>query len=95
MGYQVLSSFTAQGALELAKHHAFDLMISDLGLPDLTGHELMIQIKRNYSLKGIALSGYGMEEDIKASLDSGFEIHLTKPVQTKILETAINELFPE
>jgi CheY-like chemotaxis protein len=51
--------------MKLAADGTFDLIISDLGLPDMSGHELMQRIKQRHSLKGIAMSGYGMEEDIK------------------------------
>jgi two-component system CheB/CheR fusion protein len=69
----------------------FDLLVSDLGLPDGSGHDLMRELGRRYSLKGIALSGYGMEEDVRKSLEAGFEKHLTKPVSLQILRTAIQQ----
>jgi CheY-like chemotaxis protein len=68
-----------------------DLVVSDLGLPDGHGHDLMRELKRRYGLAGIALSGYGMEEDIQQSREAGFDRHLTKPVGIRVLEAAIRD----
>ena len=73
---------------------AFDLVISDIGLPDGTGHQLMVALKAKYpDLKGIALSGYGMDEDVRLSHEAGFDVHLTKPVHFASLTAAIHQLF--
>jgi signal transduction histidine kinase len=76
-------------AKELADQHTFDLVISDLGLPDGSGHELMRHLRERYQLRGIALSGYGMESDLARSRDAGFFMHLIKPVNVAELERAI------
>lgn len=76
----VKSASSARGALELAAQHPFDLVISDLGLPDLSGLEMMAQLRDRFGLKGIAVSGYGMEEDVARSREAGFLHHLTKPI---------------
>jgi CheY-like chemotaxis protein len=75
----------------LAGKSQFDLVISDLGLPDLTGHELMRQLRDRFSLTGIALSGYGMENDVAESRAAGFRFHLTKPVSFEQLKKRLNE----
>jgi PAS domain S-box-containing protein len=69
-----------------------DLVISDLGLPDGNGQELMRELSRRYGLKGIALSGYGMEEDRTKSLQAGFSRHLTKPIHPGALREVIREV---
>ena len=56
------------------------LIISDIGLPDGSGVDILEQLHGQYPIKAIALSGYGMEADIKRSLDAGFARHLTKPL---------------
>ena len=77
-------------ALEMADQHSFDLLISDLGLPDATGLELIRQLRaRGQTLPGIALSGYGTEQDIQRSHEAGFAIHLTKPIGPERLVEAI------
>jgi PAS domain S-box-containing protein len=68
-----------------------DLVISDLGLPDGSGMDLMRELGRLYRLRGIALSGYGSEEDVRRSLEAGFARHLTKPVNFQALEAVIHE----
>jgi CheY-like chemotaxis protein len=69
-----------------------DLLISDLGLPDGNGRELIRQAQRKHAIRGIALSGYGMESDVKASLEAGFAEHLTKPVNIVQLQEAIQRV---
>ncbi|MEN3941231.1 PAS domain S-box protein [Prosthecobacter sp. SYSU 5D2] len=88
-GHAVYSASTVAAALELAASHSFDLVISDLGLPDGTGQELMKEIRQRYGWPGIALSGFGMEADLQASKDAGFAIHLVKPVAAADLTRAI------
>ncbi len=91
-GHQVVvagSYRAAIAAAEQAGAGGLDLVLSDLGLPDGTGQELMRELARRYALRGIALSGYGMEEDIRKSREAGFDRHLTKPVNLQTLEAAI------
>jgi CheY-like chemotaxis protein len=63
--------------------------VSDIGLPDGSGLDLMIELRERYGLEGIALSGYGMESDLKRSRDAGFREHLVKPVGLEELKQAI------
>lgn len=69
------------------------LVVSDLGLPDGTGHELMQELSQSYGLRGIALSGFGMEEDVLRASEAGFARHLTKPVDFDTLLGNIRELL--
>ncbi|MEN3942814.1 response regulator [Prosthecobacter sp. SYSU 5D2] len=87
--YQIQAAGSVRAALELAASHEYDLLISDIGLPDGNGYELMKEVARLYGLKGIALSGYGMEKDLGRSEEAGFVLHLTKPVQMQSLDQAI------
>jgi CheY-like chemotaxis protein len=93
MGYEVSTADSMQGALAAAQQERFDLLISDIGLPDGSGLELMRELMRTRPMKGIALSGFGMEEDIAKSRAAGFEQHLTKPVNLTRLESALKELI--
>ena len=85
----VKSAASAREALELAANNKLDLVISDLGLPDQNGLELMKQLRDRFGLKGIGVSGYGMEEDIAKSRAAGFVCHLTKPISMDRLRQAI------
>jgi PAS domain S-box-containing protein len=91
-GHQVTCATTVAEALELGLQGGYDLIISDLGLPDGNGHDLMQQLTAQRPLPAIALSGYGMEEDIKKSLAAGFARHLTKPVNWPELKETIQNL---
>jgi CheY-like chemotaxis protein len=79
-------------ALKLAGTKRFDLLISDLGLPDGSGLDLIRRIREIQEIKGIALSGYGMEEDLARSKEAGFALHLTKPVDFRQLQSAIAQV---
>ena len=92
MEYDVKTANDVQSALDVAGQEKFDLLISDLGLPDGSGLDLMKQLREMYHLKGIAVSGYGMEEDVRRSRDVGFSAHLTKPVSIEKLQAAINHV---
>jgi len=69
------------------------LVVSDLGLPDGSGFDVMLALQKKYRIRGIALSGYGMEEDIRRSHAAGFARHLTKPVDFDCLIGAIREVL--
>ena len=89
-GHKVETAGDVATALELADRHTFDLLLSDLGLPDGSGHELMRQLReRGQEFPGIALSGYGQEEDIQRSREAGFAAHLTKPASREAVVDTI------
>jgi len=92
LGHSPVSAGDVGSAMQAARDNPIDLVISDLGLPDGSGHELMKQIRRQYDVRGIALSGYGMEEDLRRSEEAGFAEHLTKPVDLGRLEAAIRRV---
>jgi len=85
-GHKVLTAECVQAAIKLLEDERFDGLISDIGLPDGNGCDVMRAAKARQSLVGIALSGFGMEEDVRRSLDAGFEHHLTKPIDFQELE---------
>jgi PAS domain S-box-containing protein len=89
-GHTVETAGDIATALELADKRAFELLISDLGLPDGSGHDLMRQLHdRGHKFPGIAMSGYGQEEDIQRSYQAGFATHLTKPSSREAVIGAI------
>jgi PAS domain S-box-containing protein len=79
-GFSVAVAQSVTTALALLDTQQFDVMVSDIGLPDATGYELIRQAKARHQIPAIALSGYGMEEDIRKSKEAGFSEHLVKPV---------------
>ncbi|HUA66421.1 MAG TPA: response regulator [Alphaproteobacteria bacterium] len=88
--YDVVSAGTVEEARTLAKEARFDLLITDIGLPDGNGYDLMNELVRDNPLRGIALTGYGMEHDVARSETAGFDAHLTKPVRIQSLEAALD-----
>jgi PAS domain S-box-containing protein len=87
--YKVEAAGTLAEARALAKGQDFNLLISDIGLPDGSGYDLMREFRQHSSAAGIALTGYGTEEDVHRSQEAGFITHLTKPVRVESLETAL------
>lgn len=91
-GHQVTTANTIANAQTAASQDTFDLVISDLGLPDGNGNQLMARLRATHGLRGIALSGYGMEEDIAQSREAGFVAHLVKPVAIAELRRKLDEI---
>lgn len=90
-GYHVQAADSIRSALDLAEQEQFDVLISDIGLPDGSGTELMKSLQSHRPLFGIALTGYGMEDDIQKSYDCGFNHHLVKPVDLNRLDQLIQQ----
>jgi PAS domain S-box-containing protein len=91
-GHDVRAALDMATSLRLASEVDFDLLISDIELPDGSGLELMQTIRSHRSVPGIALSGFGSPEDFEQSRSAGFARHLIKPVDFRQLEQAIQEL---
>jgi len=87
-GYHVQSALTFQSAIELSAKEKFDVLISDLGLPDGSGIDLIQKLVSRPPL-GIALTGFGMEQDIRKSREVGFQHHLVKPIDLNKLDSII------
>jgi len=91
LGYRVESCGTVADAVRLAKEQKFDLLLSDIGLPDGTGIDLIGQIRQHSSIPAIALTGFGMERDIESYRQAGFNSHLAKPITFQKLEELIDQ----
>jgi len=92
LGYRITTAHTCTDAVAAFGRDTFDLVISDIGLPDGSGLELMRQLRRQKKVCGIALSGFGMEEDVRKSKEAGFHEHLTKPINFQKLQQVIREV---
>jgi CheY-like chemotaxis protein len=92
-GHHVLRAGDVAAALQMAARGRFDLLISDLGLPDGSGLDLMRQLRvRGHMFPGIALSGYGQERDLEQSRAAGFQVHLVKPVDAEHLLKVVDKV---
>ncbi len=92
-GYLVGYASTLASARDLAAKRRFQLVISDLGLPDGSGLDLMNQLRHSGQVNGIALSGFGSDGDVAAAKAAGFAAHFTKPVDWERLRHTIRRLL--
>jgi signal transduction histidine kinase/CheY-like chemotaxis protein len=92
-GHEVITASSYGQALNAGKQHQFDVVISDIGLPDGNGYALMQALQARSPVKGIALSGYGMKADVDRSLAAGFAAHLTKPCDLSVLNATIEKVL--
>lgn len=87
--YQVFTAGSVAEARRRAAEQPVDVLISDIGLPDGDGYTLMAEFRERLGLSGIALTGYGTDQDIARSQSAGFVAHLTKPVRVQALDAAL------
>ncbi len=89
-GHAVETAGDVATGLELAGRQTFDLLLSDLGLPDGSGYDLIRQLRqRGHAFPAIALSGYGQGDDLQRSHAAGFAAHLTKPASRRAVVEAV------
>jgi CheY-like chemotaxis protein len=89
----VTTAATMTEAIVAADREPFDLLISDIGLPDSSGLSLMRELRSHRDcLREIALSGFGREQDLAKSKEFGFDAHLVKSVSREMLEETLREL---
>lgn len=87
-GHDVLTAHDGVRALALARDARPDFALLDIGMPGLNGFELAAAIRRepwSQGMRLIAVTGWGQEQDRRRALESGFDHHLTKPVDPDAL----------
>jgi two-component system CheB/CheR fusion protein len=89
-GHMVRVATTASDAIAIATQQPFDVVLSDVGLPDATGYELMQQLRDRFAMKGIAVTGAGRASDIEKGREAGFAMHLVKPFSLRTLQQALD-----
>jgi CheY-like chemotaxis protein len=94
-GFRVTTAATLAQARGQAARNEFDLLVSDIGLPDGDGAVLMAELRTQHGLRGIALTGYGMDEDIARCRAAGFGAHLTKPIRIEALDAILREILDD
>jgi len=94
-GHSVVGANSGEAARKAFAEGTFDLIISDLGLPDCSGLELITEFCAERATPAIALSGYGMESDVRNCIAAGFRDHLTKPIDFGQLLQTVNRLIAE
>ncbi|MDX6306882.1 MAG: hypothetical protein QOI77_3851 [Blastocatellia bacterium] len=95
-GYEVVTADSAPAALRMAHERVFDVIISDIGMPEMNGYELAESLRTRAEYQGIpiiAVTGYSEYDDRGRALQSGFNAHLTKPIDPSELLRLMNELL--
>jgi DNA-binding response OmpR family regulator len=92
-GYTVIVANTAADALKIAEQREFDIVISDIGLPDENGLTLLPKLRAIRQVPAIALSGFGTEDDKERSSQAGFDEHIIKPFNLASLRQSIERLL--
>ena len=92
LGHDVTVAGTVADAWGAFEAGEFDLIVSDIGLPDGTGHDLMRRVKAVRRVPAIALTGFGMDEDVRRSREAGYTSHMTKPIDFTKLEAMIRRV---
>ena len=96
LGHRARFAHDVASALRVANEESFDVLLSDIGLPDGTGWELLRQLRQSghEPACAIAMSGYGLESHLSESVAAGFDLHLIKPFAPEALENALNAVSP-
>lgn len=97
LGAEAHVAFDGQGALSGVEQHAPDLVLLDIGLPDIDGYEVARRIRAragDASPLLVAVTGWGQEEDRKRARDAGFDHHMVKPADVELLEALLESLEP-
>jgi CheY-like chemotaxis protein len=94
-GYRTQTAPTIAAALAAVEQAEFDLLLCDLGLPDGTGMDFIERVRQQKKTPAIALTGFGMQQDVERARQAGFDAHLTKPVNVQKLEATIWQLLKE
>jgi hypothetical protein len=88
-GHDISVADCTESAFDILRSKTLDVVLSDIGLPDGSGYDVIMAAKKSQKVTGIALTGFGMEEDIQRSKDAGFDFHLTKPVDFHELRSVL------
>jgi CheY-like chemotaxis protein len=94
-GYNVVTAHSARAAIAASREHHFDVIISDIGMPEMNGYELARALRALPGYEAVpmvAVTGYSMFDDRERSLKSGFNAHMTKPIEPRALLDLIEQL---
>ena len=91
-GHNTSVANNIKSALEMMTSQKFDVVLCDIGLPDGSGYEVVLQAKRKGPIKAVAITGFGTEEDLRRSKEAGFDFHLVKPVDLDELQGVLDQV---
>jgi CheY-like chemotaxis protein len=94
LGHRVAVAHTGRGAIDQVVNTNPQVVLLDIGLPDMSGYEVAREIRSSDAspVRLIALTGWGQEEVARQAADAGFDQHLTKPADPAVLERLLNEI---
>jgi CheY-like chemotaxis protein len=93
-GHQISVADSLQSALKMISAKNFDVLLSDIALPDGSGYDVLSQAKQKQHVKSVALTGFDRDEDIQRGKQAGFDFYLTKPVDFAELRTVLGQIAP-
>jgi signal transduction histidine kinase/ActR/RegA family two-component response regulator len=96
-GFETLVAYSGQTALQIAREFRPDVVICDIGLPDMDGHEIARRLRGDPKVASatlIALTGWGAEDELRRTRESGFDFHLVKPVDANALLDLLSQISP-
>ena len=91
-GHQISVADNTQSALEIVQSQKFDVVLSDIGLPDGSGYDVISQVKRKQPVKAVAITGFGTDEDVRRGKEAGFDFHLIKPIDLHELRNVLDQV---
>lgn len=91
-GHQISVADSCQSASQMIHAKDFDVVLSDIALPDGTGYEVISEAKTRQHITGVALTGHDSAEDIEKGKKAGFDFHLAKPVDFHELRTVLGQI---
>ena len=91
-GHEISVADGAKAALKIMDSKEFDVVLSDIGLPDGNGYDLVSEAKRRRPIKAVALTGFGTDDDVRRGKEAGFDFHLVKPVDFHELRTVLGQI---
>ncbi len=91
-GHQISAADSKQSALEMIAAKRFDVVLSDIALPDGSGYDVISQAKREQTVSGVALTGFDRDEDVQRGKKAGFDFYLSKPVDFHQLRTVLGQI---
>src|ERR1044071_5296493 len=91
-GHEISTADDAQSAVDMIKAKEFDVVLSDIGLPDGNGYDVVVEAKRKGAVKAVAISGFAARDDIERGRKAGFDFHLAKPVDFHELRSVLGQI---